>query len=308
VEQQLLTFEGLYEWDIQQVISQKPALDQLRAFKPNHSWAEFFVSDTVLAAARVAKHKGRIGGVPTAAVASRQAGEGINGLKSLGRVSPPGNATTFWFFTRPGLSDERHFGNPTHASFTFVITDEQGSLYRVANEIVNYGFSMDDIDSHLARAGDSISFYAEVKFENGENDARFESLIKKLRNTGHSPQTLGKYVDRTSKKTRAYIKQAERVYPDVATLAWSEHANNFVSEGAQVFYVRGDDRIGLLRDILAKPDHLGISIAQMSRPLNAGRGFMLIFDRNVKTEGLEGIFHQEGFIVRQMTYKNGKLV
>jgi prephenate dehydratase len=306
VDQHLLVWHEYYEKDIQQVSSQRPALDQVIDKTNQNGWARLFRNDTVQAAVEVAKYKGIVGGMVTAAIASRQAGNGIRGLKSLGRVSPDGNATTFWIFTRPTANDKRKFGESTHAAFTFnVSSDDPGSLYGVTSEIANYGFSMDDIDSHLAHENDQASFFAEIILEGRVKD--FAHLIRKLKSKGHNPLVLGAYQDRTDPHTKSVVKMAKDKLPDVVQLEWNGRDGSTIKDGATVLYVRGKDRLGLLRDILKVPYKLRESVVDLSRPLNSGRGFLLTLGNGVKAEPIISMLREDGLEANSYIYNGGKL-
>lgn len=279
VEQQLLVFGTNTQLeDVRQVTSQSPALLQIKDYTDRYDWKELPIEDTVQSAVNVRKNGGIIGGLVTAAVASKQAGE-RNGLSSLRTASPEGNATTFWIVTTQPTNPLTD--NPTHVAITFNVANEAGSLYKAIDIIAEEGLNMTDLDSHLAPEHARRSFFAELEL--GGSDTAFNRAISKLVNRGYQARVHGVYEDRTHPSTKALVEKVNGHLPDaVKNVRWNGRQGWDTPHDSHVLYVTGNNQAGSLRDILKVPYEHGVNLLDLSRPIEAGRGFFLVIDQAVE--------------------------
>lgn len=304
VEQQLLVQDGVAIEDIEQVRSQEPALLQIQEMIEQHDWKTDPMNDTVQSAVDVKRAQdGKINGFVTASIASRQAGAS-NGLNSLMTVSPEGNATTFWMVTTN--QDDVNHGDPTHAAFTFDVPDKPGSLYKAVSIISDAGINITDIDSHLAHEDNGRSFFAEVEI--GDSQDVLKQTLGNLLIEGYGMQMLGMYEDRTDPETRALVEKVNGHLPDaVQNVQWNGRHGWDVPNGTNVLYVNGQDRVGMLKGMLRVPYEQGVNVLDMSRPIQAGRGFFFAIgaEENIEpvVEGLE----QSEYSVTSYRFEGGDL-
>ena len=283
VEQHILHHRKHSEADIEHVISQKPALDQVAHEKEAQGWTKMIeAKDTVLSAMEVARKKGIIKGKPTAAIASRVAGE-ANGLNVGLKVSKEGNATTFWRITK-----EKQFypeENANRLAFTFSTTDHPGSLYDTVAAVSDLGYDFTDIDCHLAPEDGHRVFFVEVKIPEDRNGVEALQELSNVNSeeSGQSNQfkPIGVYADITREEVSDVIRGQDKLaVPDaVNTINWSREGSEY-EEGSSVVYVDAKNEHGSLKGMLAAFRDRDVNIVDMSRPVstdgNGSRGFYFV--------------------------------
>ena len=289
VDQHILHHSDHKEDDIAHVISQRPALDQVAHEQESRGWTKMIeAKDTVLSAMKVARKKGVIKGQPTAAIASKAAGE-ANGLTVGSKVSKEGNATTFWRITK-----EKEFHPETDANrvaFTFSVADQPGSLYDTVAAISDLGYDFTDIDCHLAPEGDQRVFFAEVEIPERKNGIMALQELSDINSEGDaqydSVRPLGVYKDVTKKGVTDVIRgqNTKKELPSaIDTTDWSRPGSSH-QDGSNVVYVDAKNEHGSLKGMLeAFKDH-DINIIDMSRPVstdgNGSRGFYFVAEPDV---------------------------
>ncbi|MBL8121156.1 hypothetical protein JNM87_00190 [Candidatus Saccharibacteria bacterium] len=317
IEQRLLLHLNHALEDIEQVASQRPALDQAAGKIALHEWLELERADTAGSAFEVAKADGIVEGFdgvkrPTAAIASELAGK-LAGLAIGDVLSPPGNATTFWLVTSdPEKYEAKFTPNATHAAITFSVPNRKGSLLEMVRTFSEAGFDFTDIDSHLASEGDTRSFFAELKFNGDANAAKFKALVDSMREAHHEIEVLGTYEDRTadSVHTTSVHNRQEATTPAVHEL-WRSREGVTYDEGSPVVYVQATNQVGSLQGMLEQFDALDINLVDMSRPYmpdtNGSRGFYFVLEQGADSKQAAQLLRDVGYSVEQYTYRDEAL-
>lgn len=283
VNQYLLLHKSMQEKEVEQVISQRPALRQAEPASMEAGWERVEHHDTVASAWYVAKTGGQIedsSGVlrPTAAIASKLAGIAA-GLTVGRKLSEGGNATTFWLVSDQFGNQAELTGYPTNAAFTFTVPDHEGSLLEIVSRLSDAGFDLTDIDCHLAPSGENRAFFAEVKLSDLATLTDIYRIIADLKNT-YRVELLGVYEDRTSPEV--HTAMTRRQDTDLTTIheLWNGRSEEPVPENSPVIYVEATNAIGSLKGMLQVFHEKNINIVDMSRPYaptgNGSRGFYFV--------------------------------
>lgn len=315
IHQYLLHHRAHSEKDIEQVTSQKPALDQAHVEIEQNGWGVIEAKDTVMSAIRIAKKKGIIGGKKTAAIASRLAGE-ANGL-TVGRIlSKPGNATTFWRITANESMEIPE--DPNRIAFSFTVPDRPGSLHDMISPISALGCNFTDIDCHLSDdETDEASFFAEIAIPEGaDHDVLIQNILEStIRKTepGKYLNVMGVYKDTTKEGISDIVQfnPEEMQVPDAINISeWSRRGRSY-NEALQIVYVYKNDAVHLLEEITGSFKDSDINLLDMTRPTrpdsNGARGFFFHIDADADpSEAIERL-EAAGYSVKTYQYKTGEL-
>ncbi len=185
VEHHLMSVEGARLSDIREVWSHPQALDQCRKFLSSLGAEVVPVSNTAVAAKRLAERRD-----PTVAViASRRAAE-IYGLKILASnvEDDPSNYTRFLVLAKeelPPTGDDK-------TSLIFSTKHEPGSLYRCLEPFAIRGINLTKIESRPARSRPwEYNFYLDL--EGHALDPRVSEALEELKRRATFVKVLGSY-------------------------------------------------------------------------------------------------------------------
>jgi len=313
VDQHLLHVSEQVESDIEQVMSQRPALDQAKSEIEANGWDELANEDTVMSAISVAENSGIINGKKTAAIASNLAGS-ANGLHVGRRLSKPGNATTFWRIT----ADERHeiMENPNRIAFIFTVGNHPGALYDIVAPITDMGCNFTDIDCHLARAEDTaISFFAEIEVPEGRDahETFNEIAINVFGRTrpGQYFTPMGVYRDTTDQNISDVVRFDSEHIPDaIDTNEWARPGSDH-SEGSQVIYISAKNQHASLKGMLGAFKDNNVNILDLSRPTTANgngtRGFFFVLDQETDPTTALAALEDANYNIKLYRYTEGEL-
>ena len=312
VDQHILLPPDVAEENVQQVISQKPALVQAEPNLPQH-WVRLERSDTVGSAVEVsATPDGKIEGKVTAAIASHMAGE-TTGLTVGRKVSPEGNATTFWLVTtKPENYPDITAQTPTHAAFTFSTADAAGALLKVVSTFSQQGegFNFTDIDCHLSPDdSEHPVFFAEVALRNQQDMYNFHAITSNLAGE-YALKVLGVFADKTDQTLHTAVSRPTNAEASpIPQISW--HGRD-PSEGSSVIYVQSNGQPGSLEAMLTVFDGQAINITTMTRPIapddNGKRGFGFVVSPGVTIDAAVKALQEQGYETNSYTYTNNKLL
>lgn len=312
IDQHLLLYPGQTENDIEQVTSQKPAIDQSHQEITNRGWGVIEAKDTVMSAIRVAKKKGLINGKKTAAIASKLAGQ-ANGLEVGKRMSKPGNATTFWRITNQEVKEP--IVNPNRIAFTFTAGDYPGALYDIIAPITDMGCNFTDIDCHLAREEDSTSFFAEIEIPEGADaDEIFNTITLQVFGRTESGQTyrpIGIHRDTTKPGVTDVVSFDSEHVPDaIDTNEWARPGSDH-AEGSQVVYISAKNQTGSLKGMLKAFKDTNVNILDLSRPTSPNgsgtRGFFFVIKPGEDIATALTLLENAEYNVKRYNFTQGEL-
>ena len=283
VDQHLLLPGGMQEEDVEQVVSQLPALRQAQQEIAANKWGVVEFHDTVASAVRVQETGGNIPGSDgvirkTAAIASALAGKSA-GLRVGRRLSQEGNATTFWLISNEPEKHTDTLQEPTHAAFTFSVPDSEGGLLDIVSRLSDAGFDLTDIDCHLASPDTKRSFFTELKLSAAATPQRLMRILDEL-GSDYDIQMLGTYEDRTKPDVHTAMTRTQSTDLDSVHELWNGRTGEEVPKNSPVVYIEATNEIGSLKGMLEAFYENGINIRDMSRPYaptgNGSRGFYFV--------------------------------
>ncbi len=291
VDQHLLLPEGMEEADVEQVISQRPALKQVDGEIAAKKWQTVEYHDTVASAVYVKETAGNIpdstGTIrQTAAIASELAGISL-GLTVGRKLSTEGNATTFWLISNEAEKYVDVLKEPTHAAFTFSVPDTEGGLLTIVSRLSDAGFDLTDIDCHLASPDAKRSFFTEVKLSDQATPGELETILEELK-VEYEIDLLGMYEDRTNPDVHTAMTRTQKT--DLASIhtLWNGRDGHEIMENSPVVYIEATNEIGSLKGMLTAFHENCINILDMSRPYaptgNGSRGFYFVLAPETPTE------------------------
>ncbi len=314
VDQHLLLPAGLQEKDVEQVISQLPALKQAGQEIDKNGWKTVAFHDTVASAVRVQETGGNLPGSDgvirkTAAIASVLAGKSA-GLTVGPRLSQEGNATTFWL-----ISDEpeKHAGilsQPTHSAFTFSVPDSKGGLLDIVSRLSDAGFDLTDIDCHLAAPDAKRSFFTEVRLSERATSQNLMSILEEL-GEAYDVQILGTYEDRTKADVHTAMTRTQST--DLASIhaLWNGRNGEEIAKNSPVVYVEATNTVGSLKGMLESFYENDINIVDMSRPYaptgNGARGFYFVLAPSTPTASVLNELSRAGYQTQLCVHDGEKL-
>ncbi|QQS18730.1 hypothetical protein IPL68_01445 [Candidatus Saccharibacteria bacterium] len=240
------------------------------------------------------------------------AGE-TTGLTVGTRVSPDGNATTFWLVTtKPENYPDITAMTPTHAAFTFSTADEAGALLEVVRSFSQggEGYNLTDIDCHLSPDdSDQPVFIAEVALDEQHGAEAFHAIAKQLAGK-YALNILGIYADKTDPSLHTTVtRPANAEATPIPKISW--HGRD-PSEGSQVIYVQSNGQTGSLEGMLTVFDELEINLTTMTRPIapdnNGKRGFGFVVSPGIPVDTAIAELKKQGYEAAAYTYRDQELV
>ncbi len=188
VRHQLMAAPGTTLSDVTTVVSQEPALGQVRNFIREHGLKRELWADTAGAARHVAAVKDKT----LAAVASSLAAE-IHGLTILRRdIEDADHNVTRFLIMSAEPDDAEHNGDPIITSIIFRVRNVPASLYKALGGFATNGVNITKLESYqLEGSFSATQFYADV--EGHPEDRAVRLALEELQFFTSTLKVLGVY-------------------------------------------------------------------------------------------------------------------